>query len=59
MARAEDRKTKQKPSQKRRGISRGQGRGAAEGVVCTCYKKLQPLRKLCFAIAARAATLRW
>ena len=32
MARAEDRKTKQMPSQKGRGISRGQGRGPADGV---------------------------
>ena len=42
-------------SQKGREISRGQGRGAAEGLA---LHLLQHLRKFCFVIAARPITLR-
>lgn len=58
MARAEDRKTKQSHPKKEGGSQEGRGGDQQKDWLCTCYKKLQHLRKLCFAIAARPITLR-
>ena len=60
MAHGEGRKRiKQTPSNKVRAISRGQGRGGdwQQDWVCVCYKGIQYLGKLRYAIAARAAAL--